>query len=86
MFSPFRGLLLPNQPHIRTKGYPLSLADSSFWANSTGGFEVPIKSYKGFWYFRTKMGLPCKRYAGGETHGLPPGRWPKAFRKEMTMG
>src|SRR5580692_4990799 len=84
--SPFRGLLHLNQPHNRAKGYQLSLAGSSFCANGTGGFLVPDKSYKGLWYFSTKMGLPCKMDCGGRLHEVPPGKFPKAFRKEMTMG
>src|SRR5260370_34265736 len=85
-YIPSRGLLLQVHSAVGIKAYSFSVANSAFLANSTG---VPIGTIIRticLWYHRTTRQMSENLDVAHAFHALLPGRFPTAFRSEITMG
>src|SRR5260370_38591934 len=85
-YTPSGGLLLQVHPALGTKGYPPSLADFPFWANGTNVMSVITIRTIRLWYAGTIRQIPENFDVSGARHTWLPGKNPRAFRSEITIG
>src|SRR5258708_7857334 len=85
-YIPSGGLLLQVPSAFGTKGYPPSLADFPFWANGTNVMSVITIRTIRLWYAGTIRQIPENFDVSGARHTLLPGKYPRAFRSEITIG
>src|SRR5712692_4324903 len=83
-YIPPRGLLQVFST-FGAKGYPQSVADSSFWANGTSVTTVTITRTNCLWYLRTIGQISEEFDVARACHTFLPGKFPRALRSEITM-